>query len=56
MNDTPRDLLHNKLVIVYLDDAFVYSRAMDEYMEHLRLQRFKEEGWKLRLKECFLGL
>jgi hypothetical protein len=50
MNDILRDLLH-KFVTVYPDDAYVYSRTLDEHMEHLRqvLQRFKEEGSKLRL-------
>jgi hypothetical protein len=54
MNDILRDFLH-KFVIVYLDDACVYSRTLDEHMENLRLvlQGFKEEGLKLRLKKCF---
>jgi hypothetical protein len=31
---------------------------MEEHQEHLRLvlQRFKEEGLKLRLEKCFSGL
>jgi hypothetical protein len=57
MNDILRDFLH-KFVHVYLDDVFVYNRTLEEHMEHLRLllQRFKEEGLKLRLKKCFFGL
>jgi hypothetical protein len=29
---------------------------MEERMEHLVMQRFKEEGLMLRLKKCFFGL
>jgi hypothetical protein len=57
MNDILRDFLH-KFVTVYLDDVCIYSRTPEEHMEHLRLviQRFKEEGLKLRLKKCLFGL
>jgi hypothetical protein len=57
MNDILRDFLH-KFVTVYLDDVCIYSRTLEEHIKHLRLflQRFKEEGLKLRLKQCFFGL
>jgi hypothetical protein len=57
MNDILRDFLQ-KFVNVYLDDVCIYSRILEEHLEHLRLvlQRFKEEGLKLRLKKCFFGL
>jgi hypothetical protein len=57
MNDILHDFLH-KFVTVYLDDACINNRTLEEHPEHLRLvlQRFKEEGLKLRLKKCFVGL
>jgi hypothetical protein len=57
MNDILRDFLH-KFVTVYLDDVCIYSRTLEEHLEHQRLvlQRFKEEGLKLRLKKCLFGL
>jgi hypothetical protein len=57
MNDILRDFLH-RFVTVYLDDVCIYCLTLEEHLEHLRLvlQRFKEEGLKLRLKKCFFGL
>jgi hypothetical protein len=54
MNDILRDFLR-KFVTVYLDDVCTYNRILEEHMEHMRLvlQRFKEEGLKLRLKKCY---
>jgi hypothetical protein len=56
MNITQRDVLH-KVVTFYLNDVCVYMRMVDEHLEYLRLvlQRFKEEGLKLRLEKCFFG-
>jgi hypothetical protein len=57
MNDILRDFLL-KFVTFYLYDVCIYSRTLKEHLVHLRLvlQRFKEEGLKLRLKKCFFGL
>jgi hypothetical protein len=57
MNDILRDFLH-KFVTVYLNDVCVFSRTLEEHLEHMRLalQRFKEESLKLRLKRYFFGL
>jgi hypothetical protein len=54
INDIMRNFIH-KFVNVCLDDACVYSRTLDELLEHMHcvLQRFKE-GLKLRLKKFFL--
>jgi hypothetical protein len=45
-------------VSVYLDDVSVHNRTLKEHLEHLCLvlQRFKEEGLKLRLRKGFFGL
>jgi hypothetical protein len=53
-----RDLLHKFVIIVYLDDVFIYNRTLEEHIEHLGilLRRFKEECFKLRLKKMFCGL
>jgi hypothetical protein len=56
MNDILRDFFHK--FVTTLVDVRVYSRTLDDHMEHVRLvlQRFKEEGLKLRLKKCSFGL
>jgi hypothetical protein len=57
INDILCDFLH-KFVHAYLDDVCIYNRTLEEHMEDLRLvvERFKQEGLKLRLKKCFFGL
>jgi hypothetical protein len=57
MNDILRDFLR-KFATICIDDVCIYKQTMEEHMELLRLvlQRFKEEGLKLRLKKCFVGL
>jgi hypothetical protein len=57
MNGILRDFLHN-FVTVYLDDVCIYSRTLEGHLEHLRLvlQRFKEEGLKLRPNKYFFGM
>jgi hypothetical protein len=36
MNDILRDFLH-RFVIVYFDDVCIFSRTLEEHLEHLRL-------------------
>jgi hypothetical protein len=57
MHETLRYFLH-KFLNLYLGDVCIYIRALEEYTVNLRLvlQRFKEEGLKLRLKKFFFGL
>jgi hypothetical protein len=58
INDTLRDFLH-WFVAVYLDDVCVYTRTLDEHLEHLVrlvLQGFKDASLKLHLKKCFFLL
>jgi hypothetical protein len=45
-------------VTVYLNKVCVYIRTAEEHLAHLHLvlRHFKEEGLKLRLKECVFGL
>jgi hypothetical protein len=58
MNDILSDFLHKfilrKFVTVYLHNVSVYIRTLDKHLDHLRLvlQRFKEDGLKLRLKSA----
>jgi hypothetical protein len=43
---------------LYFDNVRISRRTLEEYAEHPRLvlQRFKEEGLKLRLNKHFFGL
>jgi hypothetical protein len=56
MNDILRKNLL-KFDTIRFDDVCVYNLTLEEQLEHPRLvlQRFKEHGLKLRLKECFLA-
>jgi hypothetical protein len=47
MNDILRDFLQ-RFVKVYVDDVCVYNRTLEEHLRFV-LQRFKEEGLKLRV-------
>jgi hypothetical protein len=57
MNDILCDFSH-KFVTIYLDDVCIYNSTLEEHVEHLRLvlQRFKDEGVRLRFKKCVFGL
>ena len=41
-------------VSVYMDDVLIFSRSMDEHLQHLRevFQRIKDAGLKLNLTKC----
>jgi hypothetical protein len=58
INDIIRCNFLHKFFTMYLDDICVYSRTLEEDLEHMRLvlQRFKEEGLKMRLKKYHSGL
>jgi hypothetical protein len=58
MNDFLRDFYISSLLSTSTTLVSIYSRTVEEHLEHLRLvlQRFEEEGLKLRLKKCFFGL
>ena len=47
-------LFLGKLVVVYLDDIFNFSKIMEEHLEHITkvLQWLKEETLLKNLKKC----
>lgn len=53
MNTLLSDLI-DKCVCVYLDDIVIYSKTLDEHVEHIRqvLDRLNLEGLKLNLNKC----
>jgi hypothetical protein len=57
INDILCEFVHEH-VFVYIDDVCVSCCTLDEHKRQLRLelQRFKEEGLKVRIKRCFSGL
>ena len=44
----------DEFAMPYLDDCIVYSKKLEEHIEHIRqvLMRFKERGLKLKLSKC----
>ena len=42
------------MVTVYIDDILVFSRTLDEHLQHLQsvLQRLKQAGLKLNPRKC----
>ncbi|GBG87126.1 hypothetical protein CBR_g44583 [Chara braunii] len=44
----------DRFVLIYLDDILVYSRGLDEHVEHLRtiLERLRQAKYKANLDKC----
>ncbi|GBG89669.1 hypothetical protein CBR_g49522 [Chara braunii] len=44
----------DRFVLIYLDDIFVYSRSLDEHVEHLRtvLERLRQAKYKANRGKC----
>ncbi|GBG59002.1 hypothetical protein CBR_g24350 [Chara braunii] len=44
----------DRFVLIYLDDILVYSRSLDEHVEHLRtvLERLRQAKYKANLDKC----
>lgn len=53
MNDTFRPYLR-KFVVVFLDDILIYSRNIEEHLEHLRivLEILRKERWYANKSKC----
>ena len=53
MNEVLKKFLE-KIVIVYLDDIFIFSKYLDENLLHIHsvLERLREEKFLINLKKC----
>ena len=53
MNDLLQDFL-DEFVLVFLDDILVYSRSMEDHVEHLRkvFQRLREHQLNAKASKC----
>lgn len=53
MNTTLLPLLH-KCALVFFDDILVYSRTLDEHLQHLRqvFTLLAQDQWKVKFSKC----
>ena len=44
----------SKFVIIYLDDIYIYSKTLEQYIEHLRLvlQKLREHQLFIKMPKC----
>ena len=56
MNSIFHDMI-NRCVLVYLDDILVYSRSLDEHVEHVRVvfERLSQHDLRVQRKKCSFG-
>lgn len=56
MNSSLKPLLR-KCVLVFFDDILVYSKTLEEHIEHLRVvfQLLSTEKWQVNLSKCTFG-
>lgn len=55
MNTTLHPLLR-RCVIVFFDDILIYSKTMEEHLDHLRqvFQLLAQDQWHIKLSKCSL--